>query len=589
MMHNEHMKTTPNPSDAPQWAPVCSGSPRFAGAAPQRPEAAAAAALDSWRTLLRGHAHDPVGALRSVQGDFAIALALDDGSIFLAVDRFSTRSLCWRVEAGHLRVAERADQLGATEVDPQALFDYLYFHVIPAPRTAWRGVHRLPAGHCGLWRDGQMTVQPYWTAAFDPQHQPRFEALRDEFRDLLKSAVSRELDGGVPACFLSGGTDSSTVTGMVCQAAGRPAVAYTIGFEAEGYDEMAFARVAAQHFGAEHREIYYKPEDLLRDIPVVAGGYDQPFGNSSALPSFHASNQARQDGVHRILAGDGGDELFGGNSRYATQKLFDHYHRLPGALRHGLLEPLFGLPAVAQAPLLRKGASYIRQATTPMPDRMQDYNLLRRLGPENILTPQFLAQVRPESVNEQQRTVWSAPQQADEFNRHLAYDWRYTLAECDLPKVVGTTGLAGLSVGFPMLDADLVAFSARLPLDYKLRGQSLRWFFKEALRGFLPDDVITKKKQGFGLPFGVWMVQHEGLKALAQDALAALVDRGLVRADFRRSLLDEHLPAHPHYYGTMVWILIMLEHWLRRHAPQWKLDAGPGTPARAMGTGTAVA
>ena len=128
-----------------------------------------------------------------------------------------------------------------------------------------------------------------------------------------------------------------------------------------------------------------------------------------------------------------------------------------------------------------------------------------------------------------------------------------------------------MQVAFPMLDDELLAFSMRLPPDYKLKGLKLRWFFKEALRGFLPDEILAKKKQGFGLPFGVWANRHAGLKALAVDSVRAVGERGLVRRDFIKTLIDTHLPAHPGYYGEMVWILMMLEQWLQQHAPDWKL------------------
>ena len=208
-----------------------------------------------------------------------------------------------------------------------------------------------------------------------------------------------------------------------------------------------------------------------------------------------------------------------------------------------------------------------------MPDRLQQYNLLRRLGVGEVLTPAFLAQVDPAAVLRQQREVWAAAQAEHEVDRTLAYDWRYTLAESDLPKVRGTTRLAGMQVAFPMLDDELLAFSMRLPPEYKLKGLKLRWFFKEALRGFLPDEILTKKKQGFGLPFGVWANRHAGLKALAVDSVRAIGERGLVRREFINTLIDTHLPAHPAYYGEMLWILMMLEQWLRVHAPDWKVPA----------------
>ena len=547
---------------------LCLGSPRVAG---QTPLAGDMAAI--WANLL--DRHGPAGASAQVQGDFAVALTRPDGSVFMAVDRFAVRTLCYRIDGGQIRVASRADELtvASDDLDPQALFDYLYFHIIPSPRTAFVGVHRLPPGHYAVFKDGQLTVAPYWVPTFQPESGRSFQQWQDEFKPLMQAAVARQFDGSRAACFLSGGTDSSTVAGMLAATAGQPVSCYSIGFEADGYDEMAYARLAAKKYGCTHHEIYFTPEDLVRDIPQVAAAYDQPFGNSSALPSFHCAQFAKADGVTRILAGDGGDELFGGNSRYATQRLFGFYHQVPGVLRKGLLEPLFGMGWVGRTPGLKKGTGYIRQANTPLPDRAQAFNLLGRLGYDQVLTPAMRARVNEASVLQQQTDVWAQARCADELNRYLAYDWRYTLAECDLPKVVGTTALAGVGVGFPMLDDALVDFSMRLPAEYKLKGMQLRWFFKEALRGFLPDEILTKKKQGFGLPFGVWMVRHAGLKKLSEDGLHSLAQRGLVNPAFVRQLLEQRLPEHPHYYGTMVWILLMLEHWLRHHRPNFRLQA----------------
>jgi asparagine synthase (glutamine-hydrolysing) len=347
------------------------------------------------------------------------------------------------------------------------------------------------------------------------------------------------------------------------------AATYSIGFDAQGYDEMAFARIAARHFDTEHHEHYVTPEDIVRSMPDVAAHYDQPFGNSSAVPAFHCARMARDSGVTRILAGDGGDELFGGNSRYALQRVFGYWQDLPGWAQ-AVLRPVFCNPVVANVPLLKKGNGYITKAEARMPDRLQAFNLLERLGTAEVLEPAFLARVDTAGPIAQQRAVWDGAHASDTLNRQLAFDWRYTLAENDLPKVCGTAELAGIGVGFPMLDDGLVDFSLRLPLAYKLKGLKLRWFFKEALRGFLPDEIITKKKQGFGLPFGVWVHGHAGLNALARDALASLGTRGVVRAGFIKRLMDVKLAEHPHYYGEMVWILTMLEHWLRRHAPDYR-------------------
>lgn len=510
-----------------------------------------------------------------VSGPFAVGLTLVDGRTFIAVDRFAIHSLCFRIVDGQMHYAERADDLADADakVDPQAIFDYLYFHIIPSPRTIFKDVFRLPPGHCAAFEHGQLTVAPYWTPRFEPAsgRNVDFEALKAEFRGALRDAVARQLDGGKPGCFLSGGTDSSTVAGMAGLAAGRPAATYSIGFEAEGYDEMAFARIASRHFGTEHHEYYVTPDDLVRSIAEVAGHYDQPFGNSSAVPAYYCARMARDDGVTRILAGDGGDELFGGNSRYAKQKVFGFYERIPASLK-AAFEPVFGLGAVAATPGLGKVSSYIRQAKVPMPERQQTYNLLDSLGVQNVLAQAFLQQVNRAAPAQQQRTVWAMGHASTLLDKQLAFDWRYTLAENDLPKVCGTTDLAGLQVGFPMLEQRLVDFSLRLPTHYKLKGLKLRWFFKAALRGFLPDEIITKKKQGFGLPFGVWAVQHRGLNQMASDSLRSLGTRGFVRPAFIDSLLTQNLPAQPHYVGEMVWILMMLEQWLRQHAPAYKFD-----------------
>lgn len=190
--------------------------------------------------------------------------------------------------------------------------------------------------------------------------------------------------------------------------------------------------------------------------------------------------------------------------------------------------------------------------------------MLYRLGIDQIFNPDFLQQIDQSSPDKQQRAVWKEAKTESSTNRELAFDWRYTLAECDLPKVVGTTNLAGIDVGFPMLDHRLVDFSMRLPVDYKLKGFKLRWFFKEALRGFLPDEILTKKKQGFGLPFGVWTAKNSSLKELAEDSVRGLVDRKILRADFVDALFSHYLYEHPGYYGEMIWIAMMLEQWLRR-------------------------
>jgi len=529
----------------------------------------------AWREALR---HDDlklrVAALKDVSGDFAVAQREPGGRTFMAVDRFAIQSLCYRQVDGAIRFAARADDLADSEtsIDPQAIFDYLYFHVIPSPRTIFKGIYRLPPGHYAIYENGTLTVAPYWVPRFDERKDASFNTLKDQFRELLKDAVATQLDGTKPSCFLSGGTDSSTVAGMAALASGKAVATYSIGFDAQGYDEMEFARIAAKHFKTEHHEYYVTPSDLVNSMSAMAAYFDQPFGNSSALPAYYCAKMARDDGVHKLLAGDGGDELFGGNSRYAKQRVFGWYDHVPRVLQKGLMEPLLGTRAAAAATLTRKAESYVEQARVPMPDRLQMYNLIMRLGPNEVLTPGMLSCIDLGLPLQMQHEVWRANNQCSPLNQELAFDWRFTLAESDLPKVTGATGFAGIGVGFPMLDDRLLDFSLKLPTAYKLKGLKLRWFFKEALRGFLPDEVITKKKQGFGLPFGMWANETPRLKALARDALDSLASRGIVRPDFIKTLLGQRLPEHPGYFGEMVWILTMLELWLQAKKPAYRLN-----------------
>lgn len=485
--------------------------------------------------------------------------------VILVVDRFAVHPLCFAAGTGTFAFSDRADNVPMTStrrVDPQAVFDYLYFHVIPAPRTIFSDVRRLDLAECLEASARGMTVARHWTPVFSAKHGRSTDALMSEFRDLVEDAVRRNAADGRVAAFLSGGTDSSTVSGMLCRVTGEPARTYSMGFEAEGYDEMEYARIASRHFGTDHHEHYVTPADLVGAIPKVAVHYDQPFGNSSAVPAYLCAAAARGDGNDTLLAGDGGDELFGGNTRYAKQKVFSVYDSVPSAIRSGFLEPvLLGSP-IGRLPGIRKAASYVRQARVPMPDRANSYNLLLRLGVGEVLEPSFLAQVQSDAPAGEERAFYGRCHAASLVDRMLAFDWKYTLADNDLPKVCGTTDLANMRVGFPLLTDELTDFSLALAPALKVRGLTLRYFFKAALKDFLPAAIITKKKHGFGLPFGVWAVRDRALRSLASDALEALGARGIVRAQFVRDLMDVKLAEHPGYYGEMVWILMMLEHWL---------------------------
>jgi asparagine synthase (glutamine-hydrolysing) len=529
----------------------------------------AAGLLDRYRS--RGEAFTD-----GLRGAWAVAIVdRQRATVVLACDRMAQRGWCHAWRNGQLRVSDRADTIAdGAALDAQALYAYLFNHMIPAPATVFEGVQRLPAGHRLVVTRGGAVLAAHWQPRFEEPSSADFAALRDEFRSLLRAGVARDAQahaGDGVACFLSGGTDSSTVAGMLRDVLGVAPHAHSIGFDAAGYDEMAYARIAAQHFGLQHHEHYITPDDVAEAMPKVAAHYDQPFGNSSAVAAYHCARVAREAGHTVMLAGDGGDELFGGNARYAAQTVFEAYGHVPAALRKGLLEPLFDNALLARVPGLKKGTSYIRQARVPMPDRAHAYNLLYRLGLDEVLAPAFRERISAEDEMARHRHEYARQADALLVNRMLAYDWKYTLADNDLPKVIGSTALAGVQAAFPLLSDELIDFSLRLPVAYKLRGRQLRWFFKEALRGFLPEQIITKPKHGFGLPFGVWAMRSPRLAKLADEALAAFAARGVVNPTFMTRLRKELLPQHPGYYGELVWIIAMCESWLQAHRPGWRL------------------
>jgi asparagine synthase (glutamine-hydrolysing) len=499
---------------------------------------------------------------------FAIADE-DNGRLVLGVDRLGVEQLFYGRRGKGLAFATSAlvlaRLLGNPPLSREGLFDYLYSHVVTSPTTIFDGIVRLAPGERIVWHDGNIARSRYWLPRYEESVRAPFSALRDEFIAVLRAATEDAIVGARPGAFLSGGTDSSTIAGMIGQCSGRAASTYSIGFEAEGYDEMAFARITAKHFGTDHHEYYVTPDDVVAAVPELARIHDQPLGNASAVPAYYCARLAAADGVQRMIAGDGGDELFGGNARYATQYVFSLYESIPRPLRARMVEPLArAIPA--SLPGLRKLRSYVEQACVAMPERTETYNLLQRFGVTEVFPQDFLAGVDVTQPMRARAAEYFNPTAQSLINRQLAMDLKFTLADNDLPKVVRSCELAGLPVAFPMLDPRVVDFSLRLPPDLKLRGPRLRYFFKQALRGFLPEATVRKSKHGFGLPFGPWAVRHARLRELAFDSIADLGDRGIFNRSWLATL-PPRLVEHPAYYGTMVWVLMMLEQWLKQHAP----------------------
>ncbi|MPZ47475.1 MAG: asparagine synthase [Betaproteobacteria bacterium] len=505
-------------------------------------------------------------------GAFAVAVADgDSGDALLAIDRMGVHNLIYTETNQGIVFASSAVALHAhpatmRDVDWQSIYHYVHFHTVPGPATAFRNEQRLLPGQFLHVRNGNMRLGRYWQMQFVEDEERPFAESRDEFLGILTDAV-RRMGTSVPTgAFLSGGTDSSTVSGLLGKVTGKPAETFSIGFAEPGYDEMEYARIAARHFKTAQHEYYVTAADIVEAVPRLAAIYDQPFGNSSAVPTYCCARFARENAMQLLLGGDGGDELFGGNERYATQYRYSLYEKVPGLIRRGVLEPLGRtLPGGGKLPPIRWYRRLVELASTPMPDRTDAHNLLVRLGIDNVFTPDMLARVEIGGPQRLMREVYDETKAGSLINKMLAYDFRFTLADTDIPKVMKSCELAGLPVDFPMLDDGLVAFSARLTPEMKLKGTKLRYFFKEALRGFLPDEIISKTKHGFGLPFGPWLRSHKPLEELVMDSLGKLRGRGFVRSDFLTKLMGTHLAEHPGYYGTMAWVLMMLELWFQHH------------------------
>ena len=532
-------------------------------------------------------------ACAALGGEFALAI-LDAaaGELLLAVDRTGSLPLSYTSHAQGLVFASSHDAMlthpeirGA--LDPQALYYYLFFHMVPAPATVYLGWQRLLPGQYLQVRAGRQCKGSYWSLSFQENQLDTFARRRQEFLRILRLAVASSLGETADRCgaFLSGGTDSSTIAAMVKQVTGQGARTYSIGFDAPGYDEMDYARLAARHAGSDHHEYYVTADDVLAAIPAMAASFDQPFGNASAIPAYYCAKMARADGVSRMLGGDGGDELFGGNTRYAHQALLSRYERVPALLRQGVIEPLLFRDGITHPTRLGdKARSYIEQASMALPGRLERYNLLQRHGHRTVLEDGFLETIDPGmALACLSGAYWQRPERhLSQINALLALDMRFTLADNDLPKVRKACELAGVEAAFPFLHQSMLAFASSLPPGDKLRGTQLRPFFKRALADILPRDILRKKKHGFGLPFGLWLQHHAPLRTFAFDSLAQLRRRAIVRPAFIDALQGRLLNEHPAYHGTMVWLLMMLEQWLSAHGHA--AGFGPGSGAAATET-----
>ena len=510
--------------------------------------------------------------LEAMFGGFAVAvLKPAERYALLAVDRVGIERLVWSGGANGISFARDAEFVARAPgvqapIRLQSLLSYIYFHMIPAPHTVREGVFKLPPAMAIEWKEGKLREFRYWQPEFARDGAGSFPELKEGLHASLTTAVRSAQADDRTGAFLSGGLDSSTVAGFLAKTTPQFARTFSIGFGFPEYDELNYARIANKRFNCRPTEYEVTADDICDLIPFVARSYDEPFGNASAVPTFCCARLAKQNGVDHLLAGDGGDEIFAGNKRYAEQIVFERYWNVPTPVRALLLEPLLSrLPDALAVSVLRKGRNYIRQAKTPLPDRFENWNFLHRLGFATMLHDDFSSAIDLEEPLKRMRAVYDSVPDASLVNRMLYYDWHFTLADNDLRKVGRMCELAGVKVSYPMLHQDVLDLSIRVPADLKMRGTQLRSFYKEAMADFLPTEIINKTKHGFGLPFGLWLQRSPRLATLINESLASLRTRKIVRPEFLDRLRALHGQDDAHYYGVLIWNFALLEQWFQEH------------------------
>jgi asparagine synthase (glutamine-hydrolysing) len=523
----------------------------------------------AWLYRLRG-----ASFLHDLEGAFALAL-WDESSrrLLLAIDRMGIKGLCWTQEQERFIFAPqpsaiRAAQRKPADANQAALMQYLLFSVVPAPLTAFEGIAKLRPGHLLTFTNGTVREECYWDVAYDEDNSLDEASWTSRVREGLRAAVHRQLEGCAlesTGAYLSGGTDSSSVVAFMSERF-TPTHTFSVHFRELGYSEIGYARTAADRYHAAHHEKCLVPGDAAAAMQQILAYYDEPFANSSAFGAYACAKMARESGVDTLLAGDGGDEIFAGNERYASDKHFSIYHTVPAWMRRGVIEPLASLLPDGDGSLgLPK--RYLRRANIPNPRRIFSYGLYLSLRPEEVFDPAFLLRVPSEHWMDIAEGHFRTPRGASELNRLMYLDLKLILADNDLRKVSGTAELSGVRVRYPMLDAELVQLAARIPSRLKLRGFKKRYIFKKAMGGILPDQVLNKQKHGFGVPLSHWFLQEPELESLLQDVLhdSQTRSRGYFRPEFLGRLAELHRLGDAGYYGEALWYIVSLELWHRLH------------------------
>ena len=508
-----------------------------------------------------------------LEGDFSVVLWDDrERQLLAAVDGFGVKRLVYYQDQSRLVVATRIDAVlraGAIDatLDPRTIPNILNFSVNLAPATAYRHIQRLTAGTILLARDGRSQTRSYWNMRFEPGAIRDEKQLAQKLEAIVDESVAAQLGAagaGATGAFLSGGTDSSTVVGMMRRV--TPSVnAFTIGFAEQAFNELEYAELAAKHFSATHFTYSVTAADCFEALPRMIRAFDEPFGNSSAIATYFCARLAAGHGMTSLLAGDGGDELFGGNEHYRIDKIFHLYRSVPTILRKGVIEPLLSLPV--DLSVLNRARRYVNRANLPGAERILSFQFLATGLAAGIFSSDFLASLNGYSVRETPNRHYQSAQAQDHLSRLLNIDMKITLADSDLPKVTGMTEMAGIQARFPYLNRTLADFAGAIPAQLKLKGLEKRYLFKKAFGQLLPREIVHKAKHGFGIPVASWLKTDPRLREMARDTLVSQKarERGYFRTDFVEKLFGEHQADDSSYFGDVLWTLLTLELWHRQY------------------------
>ena len=516
------------------------------------------------------HAYDEYGpdCLKLLRGMFAFAIWDErEQSLFLARDRVGKKPLFYSAAKGEFVFGSEMKVLlehgGVTrEIDHGALDAYLTFGYVPEELCIFEGISKLEPGHFLIYKNGKVRTERYWD--FDYSGEPLNDSEDEIASDLLehlREAVGVRLISEVPlGAFLSGGVDSSAVVALMSQIMDQPVKTFSIGFNEDSFDELKYARVAAGHFKTDHHEFILTP-DFVDVIDDLVWHFDEPFADSSALPTYMVSKLAREH-VTVVLSGDGGDELFAGYTRYVTDRNRSGLERLPRSVRQNLIRPLSeALPHGARGKnylfniSLDAGGRYI--------DSISHFNgpRKRKLYFNEIKTKMNGSFARGERLF---REISERLDSDDPVEKLLYLDSKTYLPSDILTKVDRMSMAWSLEARSPLLDHKLIEYVTRIPSNLKLKGNETKYIFKRAIRDLVPREILHREKQGFGVPINEWINQQLKQRIVSDLSDRRSIERGYFDPKYVSLLLDEHARGRRDN-SPALWTLWMLELWHRRY------------------------